>query len=118
MTQSDYSRRFDAAVAEMDAAGIWRSNGLPPYLKLGRKLGLEPRPPYYLPFAKVVVLLGLYFGLGWGFMMSLIIWRQQAIPLYFQFIVAALAGLSFGLVMASWYHHVRKKRRLSSWQDL
>jgi hypothetical protein len=116
--QSDYARKFEAAVAEMDAAGIWRSNSLPPYLKLGRKLGFELPPPYYQPFASVAVVFGLYFGTIWGILMSVVMWRPQAMPVALQIITATLAGFSFGLAMALWYRHVHKKHGLSQWQDL
>jgi hypothetical protein len=118
MKQSDYQRRFDAAVAEMNNAGVWRWNGTPPYLRIGRKMGFEPRPPYYESFTKVVVLFGTYFAVMWGLAMNLFIWRNQAMPFPLQLIGSAITGLLFGFGMALWYSYVRKKSGLSSWRDL
>lgn len=118
MMQSEYARKCDTAIAEMDAAGVWRANGLPPYWQLGRKLGFEPCPPYYLPFRKVMGFSGLYFGFAWGTMMHLMLWRHQAMPIVIQVIATVFSGLFAGLLMASWYKYVRKKHRFSLWQDL
>ena len=102
----------------MASAGVWRTNDMPLYLRMVRKIGFEPRPPYYESFAKVVVLFGTYFAVSWGLAMNLVIWRDQAIPLPIQLIGPALASLLFGFWTALWYRYVRRKRSLSSWDDL
>ena len=117
MSRSDYSRKFEAAVAEMNNAGVWRLNGMPPYLLVARRLGFEPRPPYYASFAKITLSFGVYFAVVWGLAMSLVFWRDY-MPVPLQLISSAVAGLLFGIIMATWYRHVRRKRSLSSWGDL
>ena len=118
MKQLDYQRRFDAALAEMSSAGVLRSNGMPPYLRIGRKIGFEPRPLYYESFIKVVVFFSIYSAVLWGLAMNLVIWRDQAIPFAVQLISSALAGVLFGFGMALWYRYVRRKSGLSSWAHL
>jgi hypothetical protein len=118
MTQSDYSRRFDAAVAELDAAGVPRSKDLPGYVKLGRKLGLEPRHPYYISSANASILSGLFFGVSMGLMNHFRSGGGQTLPLYFEILYAVLLGLFFGLFMGRFHRHYQKKYRLSKWEDL
>lgn len=118
MKQSDYSRRFEAAVAEMNNAGVWRWNGMPPYLRLFRRLGFEPRPPYYVSFSKMALLSGTYFATAMGVLSYLIIWPYQVVPFPMNLISPAAAGALFGISMAVWYRYVRTKNGLSSWDDL
>jgi hypothetical protein len=118
MKQSDYARRFDAAVAELNTVGVSGSNAMPPYLRIGRKLGFEPRPLHYETFARIAVSSGIYFAVTWGIFMSLVFWNDRGMPTAMQFFTAAGAGLLFGLGMAVWYRSVRRKNGLSSWDDL
>ena len=118
MKQPDYARRFDAAVAELNTAGVSGLNAMPPYLRIGRKIGFEPRPLHYESFAKVAVSLGIYFAVTWGFFMSFVFWQDRGMPAPMQAFNAALAGLLFGLGMAVWYRRIRRKSRLSSWDEL
>ncbi len=118
MKQSDYARRFDAAVAELNTAGVSGLNAMPPYLRIGRKMGFEPRPIYYQSFAKIAISSGIYVAVTWGVFMSLVFWRDRGMPAAMQVFTAALTGLLFGLGMAVWYRHVRRKSGLSTWSDL
>jgi hypothetical protein len=118
MATPDYSRRFDAAVAELDYAGVSRSSDLPAYVKLGRKLGLEPRHPYYISPRTVAIFSGLLFAFLMGISKYLRNGGEQTLSLYFEIITAVLSGLFFGLFMASMHRRSRKKLRLSSWEDL
>jgi len=79
MKPSDYDREFDAAVAEMKNAGVWRWNGMPPYLRLGRKLGFNPRPPYYVSSGKIAVASGAYLAIFLG-VSKLVIWQGNFSP--------------------------------------
>ena len=45
-----YEQKFNAAVDELSVVGIWKSNSVPPYLHLVRKLGMQPKPPHYASF--------------------------------------------------------------------
>ena len=60
----EYERKFQAALDEMQAAGIWRGNALSARLTPVRSIGLKPRPAYYVPFIKVA-LHQRYFSLAW-----------------------------------------------------
>ncbi len=118
MRQADYARKFDAAVAEINNAGVRGWNGVPPSLRLSRKMGFKQRPPYYVPFGKMAVSSAIYFAVTWGVFMHLVQWRAQAVSISGQVLISTLAGLAFGLSMALWYRFVRRKNRLSSWDDL
>ena len=101
----------------MNNAGVWRWNGMPPYLRLFRRLGLEPRPPYYASFSKIALLFGTSFAVAIGFF-HFFISPYQA-PLFpMTLIRLAAAGALFGISMAVWYRYVRTKNGLSSWDDL
>lgn len=117
MAQSDYPRKLEAALTEMDNAGIRASNAVPPYLRVARRFGLELRPPYYISFAKVALSAGVYFAVMWGLLTSLIFWQgYEAVQR--QLINSVESGLLFGVTLAAWYRYVRWKRSLSSWDDL
>ena len=118
MTDPSYTRRFNAALAETDAAGIWRSNAFPPLLHGLRKLGLKPRPPHYMVFWRSAALMSVFFGTVWGLIMQIILWGPQGQPAQTSFTSAALTGLAFGLAMASYYAWGRRRYGLSKWHAL
>ena len=116
--ETEYDRRYSAAVAEMQRAGIWRWNGEPPYVRLNRRIGLPTRPPYYVPFWTAVLSFGANFSLGLGLFTYCLQWQGPSRPLLSDVVALGVAGLCFGLAMAAWYRRVRVKHRLSRWEDL
>ncbi len=121
MGEDDYQRKFDAAMAELDKAGVWRSNANPPYVRQARRLGFKPRPPYYVSAVNLAVWAGLYFGLFmglYGYLKPVLGLRDTAMSGFAIALGAIMSGLLFGVSMAAWYRHVRKKHGLSSWEAL
>ena len=115
----EYERKFQAALDEMQAAGIWRSNAYPPGLRLLRSVGLKPRPAYYLPFIKVALPNAIFVSVVWGLMMRFWWgWRGQGSPLSDIAIFALLFGALSGLFMALWAARTKKRHKLSDWQSL
>ena len=112
----EYERKFQAALDEMKAAGIWRGNAYPPGLRLLRSVGLKPRPAYYLPFIKVALPNAIFFSVVWGLIMWFWEWRGQGTPL--SPISALLFGALSGLFMALWVARTKKRHKLSDWQSL
>ena len=114
----EYERKFQAALDEMKAAGIWRSNAYPPGLRLVRSIGLKPRPAYYLPFIKVALPNAIFFSVVYGLMMWFWEWRGQGTPLSDIAISPLLVGALPGLFMALWVTRTKKRHKLSDWQSL
>lgn len=116
--QTDYERRYAAAVAEMQRAGISRWNGEPPELRLARRLGLRPRPHHYQSFMSVMLQMWLCFSLVWGAGMYLVQWQYSGQSLFIAFGITLIAGLLYGMGMASVHSQAVRKHRLSRWEDL
>ena len=117
-SMDEYERKFQAALDEMKAAGIGRSNAYPPGLRLLRSVGLKPRPAYYLPFIKVALPNAIYFSVVYGLIMWFWEWRGQETPLSDIAISALLVGALPGLSIALWVAITKKRHKLSDWQSL
>ncbi len=109
----EYERKIQAALDEMKAAGIGRSNAYPPGLRLSRSVGLKPRPAYYLPFIKVALPSAIFFSVSYGLMMWFWEWRDQGSPLSLAVIAALLGGALSGLFMALWVARIKKRHKLN-----
>ncbi len=115
---SDYSRKYDAAQAEMAAAGIWPSNAEPPYIKALRARGFEVRPPHYQAWQMVLITQGPVFGVTWGFVMYVFLWMDQGLGIGVAILAGAAAGFLFAALMAAYYARGRQKLGLSDWDSL
>ena len=107
--QADYQRRYAAAVAEMQRAGISRWKGEPPEVRLMRRLGLRPRPRHYQSFMSVFLQMWSCFSLIWGGGMYLVQWQYSGQSLSIAFWVTLIAGLLYGMGMASVHSHAVRK---------
>ncbi len=114
----DYNRRYGAALAELEKAGIRGVKANPLSNRLLRRLGLKPRPPNYQTFLRVWLTQGLSFGLPWGLIMWIWVWRQDGQSIATSVTLAALAGTLFGLGFAVINSNRHKRHRLSRWTDL
>ncbi|MFC6588266.1 DUF6404 family protein [Sulfitobacter pacificus] len=115
---TEYARRFAAAMAELEATKIWRSNYNPPMMKLQRRLGWKMRPPHYARFWRIAVGYALWFGPVWGVLMWFASWRGQGFSLLSAVGASAVAGILFGVLMAAYYARARRRHKLSKWEDL
>jgi hypothetical protein len=111
------SRRANA-LQLMEATGIRRGNYEPPMLRALWKLGMPVPPPHFLPFWKVMLFAAVWFGGAWGAIMWFTNWSRQGIPLVYAVVIAALAGVAFGLTVALYYAYGRRKHRLPAWTSL
>ena len=116
--ESDYTRRLNAALNELDGSGIKRANYAPPVFRLARALGLRPRPPHYMGFARAALMAGPAFGLLWGVIMWAVTWRNSGMPVGIALLASLLAGVLFGLAMATYYRWAASEAGLSRWEDL
>lgn len=115
---SEYERKHDAAIKELEATEMWPSNYAPPIYHFYRKLGLKVRPPHYDSFVKVLIGQGVFFGLFWGIFMWFFEWRGTELPIRGMVLSAVLAGVFFGCAMALFSAYGRRKWSLSAWEDL
>ncbi|MGL4320242.1 MAG: DUF6404 family protein [Paracoccaceae bacterium] len=118
MTDRDFERRFEAAKAEMAAAGLKPSTAIPPLTRLFRAVGIMTRPPLYQSFATTALQYGLFFGAFWGLFMYLLIWRNQGMPFIGALFAATVAGVLFGLMMAAVVAWQARKHKLTDWNKL
>lgn len=114
----DFQARQQQALAILDQTGMWRSSYAPPLLLILWRMGLHVRPPHFMGFWRALVLAGSWFGLAWGLFMWLTVWRHQHTDGRTALAGAVGAGLFFGLSMAAYYAHGRRKYRLPSWESL
>lgn len=114
----EFERKRDAALAELDAAGIWRSNAYPPLYRLLHRLGVAIPLSHYQPFMVNLLFQGLWFGSAWGLLMWFTRWSSDGTTLQSALLTAAFAGLFFGLFMAVYCAIQRRRHGLSRWQDL
>lgn len=114
----EYEKKFQAAENELRKTGIWRSNAIPPYVRLERRLGFKPRPPHYLSFGRAAINMGVWFAFSWGTLMYLLLWRHQDMPIWMVLVIASFGGLMSGIFMASYYEFGRRAHKLSKWADL
>lgn len=113
-----FEQKKRAALAELEASGIWRMNAMPPAYRLFWKLGFNVRPPHYKSFWQNAVSLGVYFACAWGLVMWF--WQFRAIGMSFGYVagMAAVAGVWVGAIMGIYYRWSARKHRLSRWSDL
>ena len=122
MTFEEHRRR---ALSCLAATRIWRSNYAPPIYRIMVWMGLKVRPPHFNPFMINLALNGVYFGIVFGAVMTVvgIFLEHEILP---TFAAAALffmssglaAGLPFGLLMASYYRLGSLKSKLPTWDAL
>lgn len=102
-----------AALALLAQTGIWRSNYEPPLLRLLWRLGFDVPLPHLMSFWKNALSTGSYFCIAWG----LIMWSQGSTGAGL-LVGAVVAGLLFGISMASYYAYGKRKHQLPSWHEL
>ncbi len=115
---SDYDRRFKAAECELEMAGIWPSNAVPPYTRFLRKLGLSPIPPHYKPLRSNFLGNTIFFALLIGLTSLSTVGGSAGEPIAEFGARIVLMGLVLGLSMVIYYAISRRKYALSLWEDL
>lgn len=98
--------------------GMWRSNYEPPILRVLWKIGIEIPPPHFLPFWQVLVLGAGWFAGAWGSIMWLGEWSKHGVSIMSAVGTASVAGVFFGIAMAIYYAHGRRKHRLPKWNAI
>ena len=115
---SDFDRKFEKAMSELDKAGIWPSNAYPPLQKSLNKLGWKSRTPHYAPFIIAFNVAAILFSGVWGSFMWIFIWSDAGMSSNRALSTALMTGVFFGIAMALYYAHGRKKYDLTPWDQL
>ena len=115
---TEYDRRFDAAVQEMDVAGLWKINSIPPYIWFFRALRFSVRPLHYVTPWKVFIGETLFFAALMGFINTLFTTGDLATSVFDVMYKSLIAGGLFGLFMLASTILVRKRHNLSRWDSL
>lgn len=100
--------------------GRWtrQSNYAPPGVQLLWRLGCDCPPPHLARFWSVFLVCALYSGVTMGAFMLAVstfaeVYDRSLVPMG-----AAVTGLGFGTLMATYYAMGRRKYRLPLWKDL
>ena len=87
---------------------------MPPVLILQWKLGIKSKPPHYESFLNNTFSMGMWFAVVWGVLMLLFeVYSVSGVVL-----PSLVAGVFFGIAMASYYKASARKHKLSNWIDL
>jgi uncharacterized protein DUF6404 len=44
-------------------------------------MGIETPPPHFASFGSIALMMGLFFGVGWGLVMWFLVWRADEVPI-------------------------------------
>lgn len=113
-----YPPQVRHALQQLDAAGVKRSMSAPPLYRLFWRLGWGVAPPILTGFATNVLTTGAWFGIGWGTVMWLMLWRGTGMTGLGMVTTAVLAGLAFGVLMAVMLRYQRQRLGLPLWKDI
>ena len=116
-----FEHRKTRALELLQATGMMRSHYAPPLIRLLWKTRVQIAPPHFQSFQSAALLTGSWFGFFMGVFMGLFGWFQGAATLHSAWIavaVACVAGLLFGIAMASVYARDRRKYQLPAWTAL
>ena len=116
-----FEQRKTRALGLLQATGMMCSHYAPPLIRLLWKAGVQIAPPHFQSFLSTALLMGGWFGLFMGVLLGMFGWFQGAATLpsaLVTMMAACVAGLLFGLAMASFYAHDRRKHQLPAWSTL
>lgn len=114
---SDYEKKFQRAIAEMESSGLRKSGKIAPCDRFLRRLGFEPIPEYYRTTLSRFAYDPLIYGGLAGFGMFLVADVPQDMVLRLVLYFGAVGYLVTVLFELS-IRRARKRYSLSSWQDL
>lgn len=106
-----------AALKLLEKTGIMRSNYAPPYLRLLWRMGFDVPPPHFAKFWQNALFSGCFYAIAWGTLMYFFVWSKTAMSVTAMLNSAGIAGILFGLALASYYAHGKRKHGLPSWQE-
>ena len=114
MTHSEKIKHLYQHLPEL---GISPLTAAPPLFHLFWRIGIEIPPPLFMSFSTLALIMGGLFAIGFGLFLWLLLPFHNtpyatSIP-----VVATMAGVLFGLAMATYYRHIIKRASLPSWLE-
>ena len=109
----DITSKGVAALELLARTGIRRRNYEPPGLRIIWELGIDMPPPHFASFGRNFIFYGAQVGIGCGlgqFLAKVILGTPIAV-----FWPAFAAGLSFGLIKATYYAYGARKHGIPRW---
>jgi hypothetical protein len=113
-----FEEKYQKAIKELEASGIWKSSYNPPLTRALNALGFKARPPHYASPLKLAAVFGFSFGMIWGIFMWVALWRFMNLTPPLAVSSSIFAGFLFGAIMSAWTRFVAKRKKLSHWDDL
>ncbi|MFZ6656778.1 DUF6404 family protein [Undibacterium sp. TJN19] len=113
----DTTKKRQAALDLLAKTGMWRSNYAPPFFTILWRFDVDVPPPHFAPFWQNAMTMGFFFGLLWGAGMWFGLWSKLNKPVAEMMLAAAIAGVCFGVTMACYYAHGKRKYQLPSWKE-
>jgi len=96
--------------------GYWVSNAIPPVCRLLWRLGYKTPPPCFLSFPVAAISAGVAFAIVYVTFMWLIVWPANVAPSRV-LTSTTLAGIVYGLAMATFWRIRAKQLDLPSWDE-
>lgn len=113
---SEFDRKLQAALAELEAAGLTGSSYDLPLDRGLRKLGLRLRPSHYQSFTlNALKWFGFFAAVTSATMWALDVSDRDPLLILIQ---VSIGGVLFGMFMALCHRRDRRKHRLSDWDAL
>jgi len=113
----NHQQKTELLVSDLASRGVGKMTIAPPAFALAWKLGIPIPPPHFLSFGTLALMMGGFFGVFWGILMWLVFWKRETLPAGGAFVASLIAGILYGLVMASYYRWKARKLGLPSWRD-
>ena len=115
---TEFETKYAKAVEKLKAAGFPRRAYDPPFNIILRRMGLEIRPVHFMTFWQIVSMQGTTFGMSWGLLMWVFIWRHNDMGIPEAVLGSIFAGVLFGTIMAVIVRHKSAKATLPTWDEL
>lgn len=113
----DYKAKLEEWFKFARAKRIGWSYRRPPIDFFLQKLGCRIPPIVFWSFGAAASVLGINFGIIWGVLMYLMVWKKEQAPISEVFAFSIFTGAMFGLLMAWLYSRLRQKNNLPSWDQ-
>jgi len=113
----DHQAKVAHLLEDLKQRGISEYTTAPPFYRLLWRMGIETPPPHFASFGSIALMMGMFFGVGWGLVMWFLVWRADDVPIAIVVIMSVVAGALFGVIMAAYFRWRARKLALPPWQD-
>jgi Family of unknown function (DUF6404) len=115
MTPLNHREKVSYAIADLAQRGIDTTTSAPPAWRVAWSLGVKIPPPHFMGFLSIAMTSGIVFGVLWGLLIWYLLWYSKG--WLFTASVAAVAGVVYGLLMATCYRYSAAQLELPSWDQ-